>query len=318
MNGARGMNGSELPIVSICIPTYNNAHFLADALDSVFAQTFTSFECIVVDNCSTDNTDEVVAKYLKRDERLKYIVNETNLGSGGNFNRCLHHATGNYVKFLCADDLLKPTCVEELINMMEDDPSIVLASCARQLTDKDLTPTFTLSYSNQHEILTGTEVIKRCFIAGQNLIGEPSAVLIKKKDAARGFNLTYRQLIDLEMWFHLLEKGNFAFTPEVLCIFRQHENQETRSNFANDAGIDDEFRIFNEYVNKEYINIPRIKKLEIKFAKALFTWNQQYYGIDKMIIDAKLSQYFGLPLFHFLLMYKKLKDIIRRLGLLRL
>ncbi len=313
------MRGNESPTVSVCIPTYNSAHFISVALDSVLAQTFTNFECVVVDNCSNDNTREIVEKYLDRDSRIKYIVNESNIGSGGNFNRCLQHATGQYVKFLCADDLLKPKCIEQLVNIMEENPSVLLAACARQLTDRQLVPTFTLAYSKQKEVLTGTEVIKKCFIEGQNFIGEPTAVLFRRNDAMRGFNLAYRQLIDLDMWFYILEKGNFAFTPEVLCVFRQHGEQETISHLATDAAIEDEFRLYDDYVNRDYMNISSIKKYEIKYTKAYFAWKQQYSGIELSIIRAKISQhiglplfYIGLPLFYVLLIYKKLRDTIRQ------
>jgi glycosyltransferase involved in cell wall biosynthesis len=311
------MKENELPAVSVCIPTYNNAHFISDALDSVLAQTFTNFECIVLDNCSTDNTREVVAKYLERDKRIKYSVNETNIGSGGNFNRCLQHATGQYVKFLCADDLLQPACIEQLVSIMEENPSVVLAACARQFTDRHLVPTFSLAYSKQPEVLAGTEVIKKCFIEGQNFIGEPTAVLFRSKDAERGFNLSYRQLIDMDMWFHILEKGNFAFTPEVLCVIRQHGEQETISNFATDAAIEDEFRLYYDYVKKEYMNISSVTKYKIKYTKAFFAWKQQDAGIEISKIKAKISRHIGLPLFYFglpffyvLLIYRKLRNSI--------
>jgi len=304
------VRGSELPAVSICIPTYNNAHFISDAIESALAQTFTDFECIVIDNCSTDNTQKVVAEYLERDKRIKYISNETNVGMGENFNRCLKYASGEYVKFLCADDLLKPLCLENLVRMIKENPSVVLASCARQLTDSSLTHTSTLAYSKRPEMLTGIEVIKRCFIECKNLIGEPTAVLFKKKDGMRGFDLGYRQLMDLEMWFHILEKGDFAFTPEILCLFRQHEGQRTKSNLATDAAIEDEFRIYYDYVNKDYMNISIFKKYEVKYTKAFFAWKQQYSGIDKAPVKTNISRNFGLPLFYVFLTYHKLRNFI--------
>ena len=73
--------------ISVCIPSYNYAHFLAGAIESVLNQSYKYFELIVIDNCSTDNTKEIVQKYLEIDQRVKYLCNETNVGLVRNFSR---------------------------------------------------------------------------------------------------------------------------------------------------------------------------------------------------------------------------------------
>jgi glycosyltransferase involved in cell wall biosynthesis len=305
------MKGSDLPKVSVCIPTYNHAHFLSDAIDSVLSQSFTNYELIVVDNCSTDNTREIVTRYLKIDDRVKYFHNETNVGLVGNLNRCLAHASGEYVKILCADDLIRATCIGKEVKMLDDNPSVVLVSCARQVTEKNLSPTFTVSYSNQSELLTGKEVIRRCFLEG-NLIGEPTAVLFRKKDAMRGFSFKYRQQSDLEMWFHLLEKGDFAFIPEALCIFRQHEGQGSVVNLKLGAAIYDEFQMYRDYAGKPYMGLHVLQQFKVLSAKALFAVNQRDYGVAPSFIKAALSDQFGLPLYYPILVLKKIKDFFER------
>ena len=93
---------AEAPPVSVCIPTYNYGRFLGRAIESVLGQAFGDFELLVVDNASTDGTDELVAGY--DDPRLSYLRNERNLGLFGNFERCLELARSDLVKILCADD----------------------------------------------------------------------------------------------------------------------------------------------------------------------------------------------------------------------
>jgi len=91
-------------MVSVCMPTYQGAAYVAAAVESVLAQTFANFELIVIDDCSQDETAAVVRGY--RDPRLRFAQNERNLGAQDNWNRCLHVARGRYFKILPQDDLL--------------------------------------------------------------------------------------------------------------------------------------------------------------------------------------------------------------------
>jgi glycosyltransferase involved in cell wall biosynthesis len=98
------MNG---PKVSVLIPTYNRAKFLAACLDSVLAQDYQNIEVLISDNHSSDNTPDIIKKYLS-DSRVRYYRNETNMGVVANWKRLVYeHATGDYGKLLCDDDYLE-------------------------------------------------------------------------------------------------------------------------------------------------------------------------------------------------------------------
>jgi glycosyltransferase involved in cell wall biosynthesis len=99
----------DQPIVSIIIPTYNRAHLIGETLDSVLAQTYTNWECIIVDDGSTDNTDEVVEEYVKKDSRFKYYhrPDEHLPGGNGARNYGFKMSKGEYVNWLDSDDLYK-------------------------------------------------------------------------------------------------------------------------------------------------------------------------------------------------------------------
>jgi glycosyltransferase involved in cell wall biosynthesis len=122
---------SPSPKVTICIPAYNHGRFLRAALESAAAQTFADCEILVADNCSSDDTTEIVQEFSRRDARVRYEPALQHIGMAENFNRCLSLARGEYVKFLCADDLLEPRCVERLLALMED--GATLAASARTL-----------------------------------------------------------------------------------------------------------------------------------------------------------------------------------------
>ena len=111
------MIDNKLPLITIGIPTYNRANgFLAEALESASAQTYTNFEIVVSDNASTDHTEDLVTGY--KDPRIKYFKHPKNVGFKNNFNYCVEKAQGDYFLLLCDDDLidhdLLTTCMQEV------------------------------------------------------------------------------------------------------------------------------------------------------------------------------------------------------------
>jgi hypothetical protein len=118
--GQRVVTASSLK-VTVCLPTYNRADYLSQALASVLGQTFQDFEVIVSDNCSADNTGEVVRAVT--DPRVRYVRNETNIGLFRNMNQCLEMARGEYICILHDDDLYLPEFLERSVQMLDRYPS---------------------------------------------------------------------------------------------------------------------------------------------------------------------------------------------------
>lgn len=303
------MNGN--PIISICIPTYNYAKYIAQCIESVISQTYKDFEIIIVDNCSIDNTEEIVKSYILNCNKIKYFRNAENIGMAANWNRCLELASGEYVKILCADDLLMPQCIQKAMDVLNENKNIVLLATSRLLVDENLSSSKSLQYSNSSKLEYGCNVIKKCLIHG-NQIGEPSSVVFKRESSLRGFSSKYAQLTDLEMWFYILEQGDFYFIQEDLCMFRQHKNQETKLNIKSLKFADEEFSLLNDYINKEYIVLSYIQIHLAKFNKSLILWNLK----DSTTIGylkQKISQHYNLYFFYGLLIAKKLRNILRNI-----
>lgn len=106
-------------LVSVIMPSYNTASYIADSIGSVLAQTYQNWELIIVDDCSTDNTDEVVAPFLA-DVRIRYLKNETNSGAAVSRNRALREARGKWIAFLDSDDLWLPEKLDKQLRFMEE------------------------------------------------------------------------------------------------------------------------------------------------------------------------------------------------------
>lgn len=230
---------------SLCIPTHNNASVISDALSSALRQTCSPFEILVLDNCSTDDTEGVIRKLASGHPHVRYVRHPENIGMAGNFSACVALARGEYVQILCADDALEPTCVEVLQTALHNEPASVLAACGRTLVDEALRPLRVVRARARREVVPGSRLARECFVEG-NVIGEPSAVMFRREAALRGFNADYSQLLDLDMWFHLLSQGAGVLLPEALCLVRQHDKQVTERNIHSGRVIQDKQRLFQQ------------------------------------------------------------------------
>lgn len=240
------------PRVSICIPAYNHGQYLAEAIASARGQTFEGIEIIVSDNRSTDDSGEVVAQLAARDPRIRYSLVAEHLPMHENFNRCLELARAPYIKYLCADDTLEPHCVARMLQRLQDHPGATLVACARRLFGGSGEAGGVRRYAVADADVDGKEAIRRCYFRG-NLIGEPTAVMFRASDARPGFSPRLPQLVDLEMWFRLLEKGRLAFIAESLCAIRLHTLQATRRSIATGRITADKAELYREFGRKPYV-----------------------------------------------------------------
>lgn len=214
----------KAPKVSVLIPTYNYAHILDVTIQSVLAQTYKDFELIIVDNCSTDNTVEVVQKYLS-DSRVSFHRNDRNLGLTGNWNRCLELAKGEYLKYLCADDKLHPQILEKYIPIMDSHPQVSIISCHRQefdehgLKKKVVYPPFV-------GVKDGREVIYEMVQHDQNFLGDPTRPMLRRSNLKVGPFRKLEFVTDWEMWIRHLIVGDCYVIPEVLAYGRKHQGQQ--------------------------------------------------------------------------------------------
>jgi len=109
------------PLVSIITPSYNASKFIEETLESILKQTYSNWELIIIDDCSTDNSIEILQPYIEQDSRIKVLLNETNLGAASSRNRGLDIANGDYIAFLDSDDLWLPQKLSKQIAFMQQE-----------------------------------------------------------------------------------------------------------------------------------------------------------------------------------------------------
>jgi glycosyltransferase involved in cell wall biosynthesis len=253
----------DAPKVSVLIPTYNYARFLPQAIESVLNQSFRDFELIIGDDNSTDSSAEVIRTFAAQDARIRFSIHERNLGMVENWNWCLAQAKGVYVKYLFGDDFLLATdALERLVQLVESKPGIDLAASARTVVDDNSSPVQVWDDMEEDGILKGEKVAFDCLKTYRNLIGEPSVVLFRREKAQRGFDTSFRQAVDLELWLHLLHQGgDVAYTRIPLCAFRRHSLQQTALNHQRfDYFVGEHDRILLRY-SECYFRNARAKQL---------------------------------------------------------
>ncbi len=229
------------PKVSVCVPTYNRAALLNAFLPTILGQTLQDFEIVIGDNCSTDNTAEVVATFA--DPRIRYVRHEANLGPFGNMNRLLELARGEYVCIAHDDDEYLPTFLEKEAAMLDAHPSAGMVHCAIYETDEAGTRQRTERAYATTRLLPGKQEFIR-FLQGHNVVC--SSVMGRRSTYLAAGPFEGRHICaDFLMWLKFALLADVAYLAEPLLERRVHDASVTGS--LNPQWWYDEFMsIFDE------------------------------------------------------------------------
>ncbi len=240
---------SPPPLVTVCIPTYNGAKFLGEALEDVAGQTYPNLEILLADDGSEDATLEILEDFRANSPHPCRIYRHSHRGMVQNWNFCIQEARGVYLKFLFQDDRLDPDCIRKLVNVAETDADMGLVFCPRRLeVAEDAAGIGILEivaqrcrhvhqgwrHLNSRQLGTTLLGDDQLWTFPLNKIGEPTAVLLRKSavEAVGGFDTDLSQLVDVELWWRLLATGSVGFVEEPLAVFRLHPGQQTVKNAA--------------------------------------------------------------------------------------
>jgi glycosyltransferase involved in cell wall biosynthesis len=227
--------------VSVCLPIYNGALYIRDAIHSILNQTVIPQEIIVSDSGSSDGSENIVREEARR-AQAKFIILPTKTpGMVANWNSAVRAASGKYIKFLFQDDLLRPNCLEEMVKVAESDERIGLVFSPRDLlVEPSLEDDWSARWLLQHQNLSaafgdletnqpGSLLLRSSELLQQplNKIGEPTAVLVRTDlfNKVGLFNENMRQLVDMEMWVRLMATSHVGYIPRALSSVRVHAQQ---------------------------------------------------------------------------------------------
>jgi glycosyltransferase involved in cell wall biosynthesis len=228
------------PRVSVVVAAYNAEEWVGEAVESALAQTMPDLELVVVDDASRDRTADVVAEIP--DPRLRLVRNATNLGQARNWNRGVGLSRAPFVKFLCADDALRPDCLERMLEVAERQPELGLVFSRRTIQVGPGDPAgaaWRRTYERIHENFGGLAPVnsgRALFDAlaregfPDNWIGEPTSVLMRREffDRLGGFHPEIRCPVDFELWLRALFHSAVGFVDEPVATYRLVADSITR------------------------------------------------------------------------------------------
>ena len=232
---------ANLPLVTVLLPTYNCELYVKDAVQSILKQTYSNFECIIIDDCSTDKTVEILKSFS--DRRIKLIEKPKNSGYTNSLNYGLTIAQGKYIARMDGDDISLPTRFEKQVALFEANPKLVVCGSVFQIIDSDQV----IFKPETHEDIK-LELLK------DSAIGHPTAML--RASVLKAHNISYdtskEPAEDYDLWVRLLKYGVFYNIQEILFLYRIHEGQVsiTKKEKQRTKASESRFKMLS------YFNVP--------------------------------------------------------------
>lgn len=219
------------PLVSVCIPAFNQPDLLRRGLDSTLEQSFQEFEVLVLDDSDTDQVQQIVP-LLAKDQRVIYLRNESSLGPAQNWNKAMAHARGSFIKFLHHDDwFARPDALQRFVETAESSGSGFVFSASNAIDSSGIVRSENrpseafrrrLLHDPAHLLATG------------NLIGGPSATMFRS-DRSISFDEHLRWLVDVDFYITYLQRHRaLAYIDDVMINTMSGEpHQVTAASFGN-------------------------------------------------------------------------------------
>lgn len=220
------------PKVSVLMPVYNTELYVEEAIDSILAQTFKDFELIIINDGSSDSSEQKILKYS--DERIRYIKNEENIKLIATLNKGIDLAKGEYIVRMDADDISLPDRILKQVEFMDTNPEIGVSGTWFRLLGTDEVI--------EHPV-SDTQVRVKMFV--NTPFAHPSVIIRKKVLTTHNlyYNKEYIHGEDYELWYQVSKVSKLANIPEVLLSYRVHDNQVTRKHPGENRTASDMVRI---------------------------------------------------------------------------
>jgi glycosyltransferase involved in cell wall biosynthesis len=267
----------KTPKISVCLPTFNGAKYLAEAIESVLNQSIEDLELVIGDDGSTDETKTIVESYAKQDSRISHVFNAKNVGYLGNTNLILKRCRGQYIKTFAQDDAFEPRCFERMLASIESSDRIAVVAVSRRHVDARGVEIAVQHKFDKTGIRAGEDMIKLYFSEFLNRTGNPSQMFFRRQERVNSFNTSYYHSADTEFALRLLEAGDFYYIAEPLLRYRVHKETTTVTTLEDMSFAQDHVRIVDRFapylaevgLGKDVVWANSIKGLNNKMSNAM-------------------------------------------------
>lgn len=206
--------------VSVIMPAYNAEKYIKEAIDSILNQTYTDYEFIIINDCSTDNTEAVILSYS--DPRIIYVKNGQNLGVAATLNRGLAIAQGEYIARMDADDISMPKRFEKQVAYLKDHVEVAVVGCAvERFSETDSYGVRTFAQSRE---MMSCDMLFSCGLAHPSVMMRRSVIV-----QIGGYDREFDGLEDYELWCRVEEYYGILAMSDVLLRYRIHKFQVSKN-----------------------------------------------------------------------------------------
>ena len=203
----------SVPKVSVLIPAYNAEKYLGEAIESILNQTFTDFEFIIIDDCSTDKTWEIIQKYSKKDKRIIAIKNEENLKLSATLNKGIDICKAEYIARMDADDWSYPDRLQKQYDVISKDPKIGILGGAMEVCDEKLEIKNIRKYN-----LSDSEIRKSLF--KYSPFCHPATIFKKEALLQYKYSIELNDAEDYDLYFRIGKNWEFANCEDTVLKYR--------------------------------------------------------------------------------------------------
>jgi len=223
-----------IPVVSVIVPNFNHEKFLLQRLNSIFKQTFQEFEVILLDDCSTDNSLEILNSYSQHLQVSGLIINKKRRGTFKQWDKGIKLSKGEFIWIAESDDVCEPEFLEKILPSLRLNKEAGLAYCQSwSINDKGEKTGNWINHTNEFQtklfdsdfIYKGTDFVNN-FLIHKNVIPNTSAIVFRKSvyEQVRGVNPKIKYCGDWFLWMKIAVLSDVSFISEPLNYFRRHEN----------------------------------------------------------------------------------------------
>lgn len=283
-----------MPFVSVIVPNYNHEQYLAQRLDTIFAQTFQDFEVIILDDCSTDRSRDVIAQYCSHPKVSHIVFNEKNAGSPfKQWMKGIPLATGKYLWIAESDDYAEPDLLEKLVDLALQNDNVGISFCNSNWVDNKGKSGPSLSLHKDAFVREGADEIRT--LLKFNTIQNASSALVRTdvaKDALPGIE-RFRSCGDWYFYINILKSSNIAYTPEILNHFRWYHNNTSSKARENDWWVTEGTQILSS-LDRRTIALDRSY-----LSHLLVFWTGRIQGARKLSWHEKVRSWIRIVRFYF-------------------
>lgn len=283
--------------VTVLMPVYNAEKYLAEAIESILHQTYQDFEFLIINDGSTDGSEDVILNYAEVDSRINYVKNEHNIKLIATLNKGVKLAKGKYIVRMDADDISVPERIEKQVSFMESHPNVGVCGSYFTVFGEGIKDPYVVTRP------LGNETIKASLLF-TNPLGHPNVIIRKSLmiDNDIWYNSRFYRIEDWGLWTMLMNKCDFENIPESLLRYRRTSTQETAIGSVDPKNIEYRLELIKENVKQrglcfedsdlillECLTSSKFSTLSFNQIKRGFTLLRMYVGSDDIAIKVAKS-----------------------------